>query len=132
MKRLLLAPLFFISLNFQVIAGINDAEIKGLGWGRGFKEASSSFEIRCGEGESKTICNLEFLDRKIKVNGDYIPKTQIIHYWRNHDIWGGGKVTDHIYIKFLDNQGKKRIIKFILINKRDASEVWNLLNDLAI
>ena len=55
MKRLLLSLLAALALPTAVNAGIVDAEIKGLGWGRGFKEASSSFEIRCGEGESKTV-----------------------------------------------------------------------------
>ena len=128
MKRLLLPLLAALALPNAVNAGIVDAEIKGLGWGRGFKEASSSFEIRCGEGESKTVCNVEFLEKEIKINDEYIDKSKIVHFWRNHDIWGSGKVTDHIYIKFLDDQDQTRLVKFILINKIDAAEFWNLLN----
>ena len=128
MKRLLVPLLAVLALPVISNAGIDDAEIKGLGWGRGFKEASNLFEIRCGEGESKNVCNVEFLDKKIKINEEYIDKNNIIKFWRNHDIWGSGAVTDHIYIKFFDKQGEQRLVKFILINKIDAAEFWNLLN----
>ena len=113
MKRLLLPLLAALALPTPVNAGIIDAEIKGLGWGRGFKEASSSFETRCGEGESKTICNVEFLEKEIKINDEYIAKRKILHFWRNHDIWGSGKVTDHIY-KILRRPRSDKISKIYL------------------
>ena len=129
MKRLLFPLLAAVALPTVANSGIVDAEIKGLGWGMGFKEASSSFEIRCGEGESKTVCNVKFLEKEIKINDEYIDKSKILHFWRNHDVWGSGAVTDHIYVKFLNDQGQTRLVKFILINKRDAAEFWNLLNN---
>ena len=126
MKRLLLLlPLMVFS---PVLANLEKAEIKGLGWGRGFKEAALNYELYCGEGESKEACDVVFLDDAIQVGEDRIPHSQILHFWRNHDIYGSGYVKDHVYIRFLDDKGAKRIIKFILVNKRDAAEFWNLLN----
>ena len=124
---MLLLPLLFCS---PALASLDQAEIKGLDWGRGPKEAALTYEIYCGEGESKEVCDVDFLDDAIQVGEDLIPHSQIVHFWRNHDIYGSGYVKDHIYIRFVDDSGVKRIVKFILINKRDAAEFWNLLNVL--
>ena len=109
-KLLLLLPLLFCS---AALASLDKAEIKGLGWGRGPKEASLTYELYCGEGESKEVCDVVFLDDAIQVGEDLIPHSQIVHFWRNRDIYGSGYVTDHVYIRFLDAFGVKRIVKFI-------------------
>ena len=124
-KLVLLLPLLFCS---PALASLDQAEIKGLGWVGGPKEAALTYEIYCGEGESKEVCDVVFLDDAIQVGEDLIPHSQIVHFWRNHEVYGSGYVKEHVYIRFLDASGVKRIVKFILINKRDAAEFWNLLN----
>ena len=125
MKRLLPLPLLLFCS--PALASLDKAEIKSLGWGSGAKQVALTYEPYCGEGESKEVCNVVFINNSIKVGEDLIPYSQIINFWRNHDIDGTDNVRVHIYIRFLDD-GEQRLVKFIMVNKRDAAEFWNFLN----
>ena len=72
-KLLLLLPLLFCS---PALASLEKAEIKGLGWDKRFREASLNYKLYCGEGESKEVCDVVFLDDALQVGEDQIKHSQ--------------------------------------------------------
>ena len=127
MKASLIAFLMPASLLLATpaIAGLKDAHIEELEFdSRGFHPVKTKYEIYCGENVRSHICDVEFLDEAIRVDEDYLPYSKIINFWRNH--WEG-KFTDHIYIRYIDQDGIIRIAQFISVSVGDRAEIWNLL-----